>query len=84
MVYTRTNSSGAIIMTAGYHYVDSGTVQIANRTNLKDYTLYVGTEADEAKTAAKGTLGVATSVTIADKVTMQYDTTNDYMYFSFT
>ena len=79
MVYTTENGN----MTAGYHYVDSGTMQIANRTNVKDYTLYVGKEGDASGTAAKGTIGVATSITIADKVTMQYDSTNEYMYFTF-
>lgn len=80
MVYT--NSSGNAL-TAGYHYVDSRTVQIANRTTLKDYTFYVGVEGDESGTAAAGTMGVAKSITIADEVTMQYDSTLKAMKFVF-
>lgn len=80
MVFT--NETGTA-MTSGYHYVDSGKVAIACRTNVPDYTFYVGTEGDKNGTAAKGTLGVATSITVANKATMKYDTTNEYLYFTF-
>jgi hypothetical protein len=76
------NSGGTSTMT-GYHYADSGKVGIANGTTKPSYTLYVGTSKDASGTAAAGTLGVATSVTIAGEVTMQYDSGLKAMKFVF-
>ena len=67
----------------GYHYADSGKVGIANGTTKPNYTLYVGTAKDASNTAAAGTLGVATSITIANEVTMQYDSGLKAMKFVF-
>ena len=79
LVYT--NADGTAL-TAGYHYVDSGKVSIAHRSE-SNYTFYVGTSKDANDVAAAGTIGVATSITIADEVTMQYDSTLKAMKFVF-
>lgn len=76
-----TNSGGTGLST-GYHYADSGKVAIAQST-VPSYTFYVGTGKNSAGTAAAGTLGVATSVTIANEVTMQYDSGLKAMKFVF-
>jgi hypothetical protein len=76
-----TNSGGTGLST-GYHYADSGKVAVAQST-VPSYTFYVGTGKDSAGTAAAGTLGVATSVTIANEVTMQYDSGLKAMKFVF-
>lgn len=66
-------------LTAGYHYADQTHVGVGyTASTAPAYTLYVGDQNSSA-----GTFGVKKSITIADKVTMQYDSTNEYMYFTF-
>jgi hypothetical protein len=66
-------------MTAGYHYADQTHIGVGyTASTAPSYTLYVGDQNSSA-----GTFGVKKSITIADKVTMQYDSTNEYMYFTF-
>ena len=76
-----TNSGGTGLLT-GYHYADSGKMAVAYRS-APNYTFYVGTAKDASNNAAAGTLGVATSITIADEVTMQYDSGLKAMKFVF-
>ena len=66
-------------LTAGYHYADQTHIGVGyTASTAPAYTLYVGDQNNSA-----GTFGVKKSITIADKATMQYDSTNEYMYFTF-
>jgi hypothetical protein len=64
-------------MTAGYHYADQTHIGVGHITQ-PSYTLYVG----NANSAA-GTFGVKTSITIADKSTLQYNSTYKALEFVF-
>jgi hypothetical protein len=65
-------------MTAGYHYADSTHVGIGRISAAPAYALYVGTE-----NSADGRLGVAKTITLADKVTLEYVTSTESLDFKF-
>lgn len=64
-------------MTAGYHYADQTHIGVGY-TARPSYTLYVGNAHN-----ALGTFGVKTSITIADKTTLQYNSTYKALEFVF-
>ena len=69
-------SDGAL--TSGYHWVDNTHVGIGRTSAAPSYALYVGTE-----NSADGRLGVAKTITIADKVTLEYVSSTESLDFKF-
>ncbi len=69
-------SDGAL--TSGYHWVDNTHVAIGRSSAAPSYALYVG-----AENSADGRLGVAKTITIADKVTLEYVSSTESLDFKF-
>ena len=69
-------SDGAL--TSGYHWVDNTHVGIGRTSAAPNYALYVGTE-----NSADGRLGVAKTITISDKVTLEYVSSTESLDFKF-
>lgn len=64
-------------MIGSHHYVDQTHIGVSHTTQ-PSYTLYVGNSS-----SAEGTFGVKTSITIADKSTLQYNSTYKALEFVF-
>ena len=65
-------------LTSGYHWVDNTHVAIGRSSAAPSYALYVG-----AENSADGRLGVAKTITIADKVTLEYVSSTESLDFKF-